>query len=122
MARPRQDDRLVIPRFIRHALAGEPIVIYGDGAQTRDFVYVGDVAQANVQGLAGTHGHAGDGAMVRLVIVRVRRLRFVGEQRAQAGQPRAQVRPAQREQRLASSSSSQTVAQSAVHVSWFGFQ
>src|SRR5262249_5493890 len=43
---PRQDDRLVIPRFIRHALAGEPIVIYGDGAQTRDFVYVGDAAEA----------------------------------------------------------------------------
>ena len=43
---PRQDDRLVIPRFIRHALAGEPIVIYGDGAQTRDFVYVGDAVAA----------------------------------------------------------------------------
>jgi UDP-glucose 4-epimerase len=39
---PGQDDRLVIPRFIREALANEPIVIYGDGAQTRDFVYVGD--------------------------------------------------------------------------------
>ncbi len=40
---PRQDERLVIPRFIRQALAGEPIVIYGDGHQTRDFVYVADV-------------------------------------------------------------------------------
>ncbi|MGZ5829218.1 MAG: NAD-dependent epimerase/dehydratase family protein [Xanthobacteraceae bacterium] len=40
---PRQDERLVIPRFIRQALAGEPIVIYGDGEQTRDFVYVADV-------------------------------------------------------------------------------
>jgi UDP-glucose 4-epimerase len=43
---PRQDDRLVIPRFIRQALAGEPIVIYGDGGQTRDFVYVGDAVAA----------------------------------------------------------------------------
>jgi UDP-glucose 4-epimerase len=43
---PRQDDRLVIPRFIRQAMAGEPIVIYGDGAQTRDFVYVGDAVAA----------------------------------------------------------------------------
>src|SRR5262249_28667878 len=45
---PRQDDRLVIPRFIHQALAGEPIVIYGDGAQTRDFVYVGDAVEAAV--------------------------------------------------------------------------
>lgn len=45
---PRQDERLVIPRFIRQALAGEPIVIYGDGAQTRDFVYVGDAVAAGV--------------------------------------------------------------------------
>ena len=43
---PRQDERLVIPRFIRQALAGEPIVIYGDGSQTRDFVYVGDAVTA----------------------------------------------------------------------------
>jgi UDP-glucose 4-epimerase len=40
---PRQDERLVIPRFIRQARANEPIVIYGDGRQTRDFVYVADV-------------------------------------------------------------------------------
>jgi UDP-glucose 4-epimerase len=43
---PRQDDRLVIPRFIRHALAGEPIVIYGTGQQTRDFVFIDDVVAA----------------------------------------------------------------------------
>jgi len=43
---PRQDERLVIPRFIRQASAGEPIVIYGDGAHTRDFVYVGDAVSA----------------------------------------------------------------------------
>jgi UDP-glucose 4-epimerase len=40
---PRQDERLVIPRFIRQAQASEPIVIFGDGRQTRDFVYVADV-------------------------------------------------------------------------------
>src|SRR5205085_11669009 len=40
---PRQDERLVIPRFIRQAQANEPIIIYGDGSQTRDFVYVADV-------------------------------------------------------------------------------
>lgn len=32
--------------FIRKALAGESIKIYGDGAQTRDFIYVEDIARA----------------------------------------------------------------------------
>lgn len=43
---PGQDERLVIPRFIRSALAGSDLVIYGDGSQTRDFVYVDDVVEA----------------------------------------------------------------------------
>jgi len=36
----------VVARFICRALRGEPLVIYGDGRQTRDFIYVGDVAEA----------------------------------------------------------------------------
>jgi UDP-glucose 4-epimerase len=36
----------VIPIFIRHMLDGEPPTIDGDGKQTRDFVFVGDVARA----------------------------------------------------------------------------
>jgi UDP-glucose 4-epimerase len=43
---PRQDDRLVIPRFIQSAILGQDLVIYGDGAQTRDFVFVDDVVEA----------------------------------------------------------------------------
>jgi len=43
---PRQDERLVLPRFIRRALANDPLEIYGEGEQTRDFVYVGDVVGA----------------------------------------------------------------------------
>jgi UDP-glucose 4-epimerase len=35
-----------IPRFVRAALAGEPLRIFGDGEQTRDFVFVGDVVRA----------------------------------------------------------------------------
>ncbi|MEP6463664.1 MAG: NAD-dependent epimerase/dehydratase family protein [Frankiaceae bacterium] len=34
----------VVPAFISAALAGKPLTIYGDGEQTRDFVYVGTVA------------------------------------------------------------------------------
>jgi UDP-glucose 4-epimerase len=38
----------VISIFINHALAGEPLVIFGDGKQTRDFIYVKDVVRANL--------------------------------------------------------------------------
>ena len=41
----------VIPTFIRRASRGEPLVIYGDGEQSRDFVHVDDVASANVLAL-----------------------------------------------------------------------
>lgn len=45
---PRQTGRygMVIPTFVRQALAGEPITVYGDGTQTRSFTYVGDVVEA----------------------------------------------------------------------------
>ncbi len=43
---PRQDSRLVIPRFIQSALAGRELEIYGDGLQIRDFIYVADVVNA----------------------------------------------------------------------------
>jgi UDP-glucose 4-epimerase len=47
---PRQSDAygMVVPRFVRQALAGEPITVYGDGAQVRSFGWVGDVVRAAV--------------------------------------------------------------------------
>jgi UDP-glucose 4-epimerase len=36
----------VVAKFIRHALAGETCVIYGDGSQTRDFLYIGDLIRS----------------------------------------------------------------------------
>jgi nucleoside-diphosphate-sugar epimerase len=49
---PRQDPdgpyAAVIPRFFKAYLAGEAPVIYGDGAQTRDFTFVADAVEANV--------------------------------------------------------------------------
>ena len=45
---PRQTGRygMVIPTFVRQALSGEPITVFGDGTQTRSFTYVGDVVRA----------------------------------------------------------------------------
>jgi UDP-glucose 4-epimerase len=40
---------MVIPNFVRQALAGEPITVFGDGTQTRAFTHVGDVVCALLQ-------------------------------------------------------------------------
>jgi len=49
---PRQDPTsqyaAVVPRFIARIAAGEPVPIYGDGAQSRDFTYVANVIDANL--------------------------------------------------------------------------
>ncbi len=37
------DDGRVVPNFVKQALAGEPLTIYGDGSQTRSFCYVSDL-------------------------------------------------------------------------------
>jgi len=36
----------VVAKFIRHIMASEPLPIYGDGNQTRDFIYVEDLTEA----------------------------------------------------------------------------
>jgi UDP-glucose 4-epimerase len=48
---PRQTGRygMVLPTFVRQALAGEPITVFGDGTQSRSFTNVGDVAGALVR-------------------------------------------------------------------------
>jgi nucleoside-diphosphate-sugar epimerase len=45
---PRQTARygMVLPTFVRQALAGEPMTVFGDGTQSRSFTYVGDVIGA----------------------------------------------------------------------------
>ena len=58
---PRQDPdspyAAVIPRFITRVLRGEPLVIHGDGGQTRDFTYVRDVVQGNLRAMeSGARG------------------------------------------------------------------
>ena len=56
---PRSRYAAVVPRFIEAMAAGKPPVIYGDGQQTRDFTYVGDVVDALVR--AATAPEAGRG-------------------------------------------------------------
>jgi UDP-glucose 4-epimerase len=54
---PRQDpygEAGVIAIFARRLLNGDPVVIFGDGEQTRDFIYVDDVVDAFVR--AGSRG------------------------------------------------------------------
>ena len=54
---PRQTGQygMVIPNFVRQALANQPITVFGDGTQSRSFTYVGDV----VDGLARLMRHSG---------------------------------------------------------------
>src|ERR687884_1987339 len=48
---PRQTGQygMVIPTFVKQALSGRPITVYGDGKQSRCFGYVGDVVQALIK-------------------------------------------------------------------------
>ena len=49
----------VIPLFIRRIMAGEPLTVYGDGTQTRDFVFVSDLANGLIRA-AETPGVGGE--------------------------------------------------------------
>ncbi|MFS8512490.1 MAG: SDR family oxidoreductase [Planifilum fulgidum] len=60
----RQDPRGeggVIAIFLERVLRKEALTIFGDGKQTRDFVYVGDIAEANIRAL-----HRGSGRVFNL--------------------------------------------------------
>jgi UDP-glucose 4-epimerase len=57
---PRQTGQygMVIPNFVRQALAGEPITVFGDGRQSRSFTHVRDVVEALIK-LIGVPGAVG---------------------------------------------------------------
>lgn len=61
---PRQDplgEGGVVAIFSHRIAKGLPVTIFGDGEQTRDYIYVGDVARANLLALT-----AGDGEVVNI--------------------------------------------------------
>ena len=71
---PRQDASsdyaAVIPIFIERALAGETLTIYGNGQQTRDFIYAQDVADAVLASLRSPYCgvlNVGTGRAVRIL-------------------------------------------------------
>jgi len=67
----------LIPNVIRAALSGEPVTVYGDGSNIRDFVHVDDLARAHVLALdvPGTYNlGSGSGKTVLEVIEIARRV------------------------------------------------
>jgi UDP-glucose 4-epimerase len=76
---PRQTGQygMVVPRFVRRALLGEPIPVFGDGNQRRSFTWVGDVVEAMIKlievpdayGDVFNIGHCKDIAIYELAIL-----------------------------------------------------
>ena len=67
---PRQRPDMAFHRFLRAAINGETIVVYGDGSQTRDFTYISDAIEATLaaaeKGKAGKVYNVGGGNRVSL--------------------------------------------------------
>ncbi|MCL6261225.1 NAD-dependent epimerase/dehydratase family protein [Aquiflexum sp. TKW24L] len=49
---PNQSEDFVVPRFLKRALSGQDIVIYGDGSQTRSFCYIDDNIETCVKAIS----------------------------------------------------------------------
>ena len=82
---PRQRPDMAFRRFCEAAAAGAPIEIYGDGRQTRDFTFVGDVVAAVLAAAARRRG----------------RRRGLQHRRRLAREPRRHARAARRDRRSA---------------------
>ncbi|MFC8452847.1 NAD-dependent epimerase/dehydratase family protein [Kitasatospora sp. NPDC057223] len=75
----------VVPAFLDAALAGRPLTVHGDGGQSRDFTYVGTVAQVITEAVLGRVVHADP---VNLAFgTRTSLLELVGELSAVLGRP-----------------------------------
>ena len=86
---PRQDPQseysAVIPRFVSMILSGKQPIIYGDGEQSRDFVFVGDVARANLlaattPGVSGSTFNIGRGERTSLLELLTKLSDILGKQ------------------------------------------
>jgi nucleoside-diphosphate-sugar epimerase len=65
---PRQRPDMAFHKFLRATILGEPITVYGDGEQTRDFTFVADIVSATVaaasRGVPGRVYNIGGGSRV----------------------------------------------------------
>jgi UDP-glucose 4-epimerase len=83
-----------IPVFFERALAGKPLIIFGDGTQTRDFIYIKDIVAAlefaaNTSGLTGVF-NAGYGEQITILDLARRIIALTGSRSSiQFESPRA---------------------------------
>jgi UDP-glucose 4-epimerase len=67
---PRQRPDMFIYKLIKASLNGQKVIVYGDGNQTRDFTYVGDVVDANLRAarskVAGETFNIGTGCRIKI--------------------------------------------------------
>jgi len=91
---PRQRPDMGFHKFLRAAIRGEPITVFGDGEQTRDFTYVADVVAATMaaatRGVPGRVYNIGGGSRVSINHV----FDIIG--RVAGGRPRVNVDPVQK--------------------------
>jgi len=68
---PRQRPDMAFHKFISAVMKGEPITIYGNGEQTRDFTFIHDAVEANIaafkNGKEGEIYNIGGGSTIRLI-------------------------------------------------------
>ena len=77
----RSGEAGVVPIFLRALLAGAPPTIYGDGGQTRDFVYVGDIVAAHraaIEDLPSGTYNVGTGCETSIAELYARATRITG--------------------------------------------
>jgi UDP-glucose 4-epimerase len=91
---PRQRPDMGFHKFLRAAIVGEPITVYGDGEQTRDFTFVHDAVSATIaaarQGVPSRVYNIGGGSRVSINEV----LEMIG--RVSGRRPRVIIDPAQK--------------------------
>jgi UDP-glucuronate 4-epimerase len=105
---PRQRPDMAFHIFLRAALSGAPITVFGDGGQTRDFTYVGDVVAATIA--AGATPRLGEPVLdigggsptsllhaleaIGELVDRPLRIEYAGREHGEVRDTRAQTAPA----------------------------
>ena len=104
---PRQHPEKVVPRFITQALADEPLTIHGDGHASRDWLYVGDdaeaieaIVEAPIDDIAGEVLNIATGVDISVADIAGLVLDVLGKPRRSAALRRRAARPGRPPHRL----------------------